>query len=1318
MRRASDGQLELQTATPFWSAFQPAAADVNDDGWTEFVVASGVRGCTACGLGGPLVFSQSGAVVWSSRYVATGPPVLIDGSLDSMPDVAMPLDEGSDDYQSMWLWEGRHGHYLPECGVGLFLERRPLKVLVIDSCVPHFLSGSRTVYGSIEFGAPQRGPEERTVGLDGDVIWSWEGPVELAAGATERMAQALDTQGQTGLFTFSGILRNDQQRTLARAETMFSVTQSDLELSIDPLEPEYKVNSSATLIGRLRNGGPTAVTVTLRIAVTYATPFEQTYTLAPGVEQPFSRVLPTAMERTHVVKVEVLEGATPVANGELRYEVVTPDVEATVINQKVANATWTPFVVHVKNVRHFAIDITASLDVVGQNNDPPIPLHLGPEEAADIVSMETFYRTNRLILRIRGDVSRDVSATIGVIPPPIVELASPPIFPAGASVLRLRLHSPATELFAGELSWSIAAVPGCSGTVDLRLAPDETVELGLPVDLPPGHFTLSAQVGSTQASFPIDTYVGGRGSFAVALPDRVTEGLIEVPVAITNLLPADGTFAVHAEVDHLPSGERAATEDRSWALGASASLSESIPIVLPAGDYRLTATLNGDTSTRVTRSFSVLSRFATQLDAALQALQPDGTLPVAVSVANAGIESLPGTLVLEGIGPRVVAPLAVPAGGTQELVLPLHADSLTTGTIPLSLTVSDGAGLPLAARVVTVTLLPATLQLQAAPTIIEASAGGVAQLDLSITNGGHQSAPVQVLADLAEGAIAVNSTTTRAAGGAITTVGLPLPLPDDLPAGTVPGRYRVLSQRGGPDTLYTVAEGRFAVRVAALPLVVDALLDRDHADAGETVILRVTLASPSLTTPTPMFLTTTYGASYQRQDVTVSSSPATVSFAVPIDEPGRALAFGVHSLTGRALHLDQRTIWPRTGDVVLTPDKEEYLPGDVVRLAVSLGSPGSFEAVGFEQSQTLQSSGTLEFRLPVTLPRGRYPIAWTFFRPGADGPRNGTCAIPVRGSLVRLTRLEASTRRARAGDVVPVHAEVLADVDLSVRLLAWLRAPSGAVALVADQPLQLTADLPAATTLDVPIETSEAGTHDIVVAVFTADDTSLAEGTLRLDVGSGGILGLEVGASSHPRVDAPLSAYLVAQGNGTGELALRLGRIILSTVHLGLSGVTRTELPLPPLEPDWYELDATLTVDGLTSSASVRFLVPPAPTRCALVSASPTTIWPADQAMVAISLASPTGPGPRPPGVEIVSVRQDEPVDTDPDEGIPGDATLSPLRVRAERAPSGDGRVYHITFRLLATQEQECTGKVTVCVPLTQGEPCVDGGALYDSTRR
>ena len=86
--------------------------------------------------------------------------------------------------------------------------------------------------------------------------------------------------------------------------------------------------------------------------------------------------------------------------------------------------------------------------------------------------------------------------------------------------------------------------------------------------------------------------------------------------------------------------------------------------------------------------------------------------------------------------------------------------------------------------------------------------------------------------------------------------------------------------------------------------------------------------------------------------------------------------------------------------------------------------------------------------------------------------------------------------------------------------------------------------------------------------------------------------------------------------------------------------------------------------------------------------------------------------------VKVTSIQQDEPVEgrgdgsTCPDAAGVGSDVAS---IRAERADSGDGRVYQVAFEAKDGKGGTCTGTAAVCVPHDAGGAC-GGGALVDAT--
>ena len=87
--------------------------------------------------------------------------------------------------------------------------------------------------------------------------------------------------------------------------------------------------------------------------------------------------------------------------------------------------------------------------------------------------------------------------------------------------------------------------------------------------------------------------------------------------------------------------------------------------------------------------------------------------------------------------------------------------------------------------------------------------------------------------------------------------------------------------------------------------------------------------------------------------------------------------------------------------------------------------------------------------------------------------------------------------------------------------------------------------------------------------------------------------------------------------------------------------------------------------------------------------------------------------------VTITGITQDEPLNGVADGNTSPDAVIGSggsFRVRAERAGTGDGRVYRISFTG-ADDAGVCSGVVRVGVPHDQsGAPPVDSGSIFVST--
>lgn len=128
-----------------------------------------------------------------------------------------------------------------------------------------------------------------------------------------------------------------------------------------------------------------------------------------------------------------------------------------------------------------------------------------------------------------------------------------------------------------------------------------------------------------------------------------------------------------------------------------------------------------------------------------------------------------------------------------------------------------------------------------------------------------------------------------------------------------------------------------------------------------------------------------------------------------------------------------------------------------------------------------------------------------------------------------------------------------------------------------------------------------------------------------------------------------------------------------------------------------------------------------APTVSELARPSTAEPWPPNHKLVPITIDGVTDPERGDVLITIVSVTQDEPInglgdgDTGPDAVIQGSTVL----LRAERAGTGNGRVYRVHFEATDAFGVTCSGAVTICVPHSKGrnaQPCLDDGQNHAST--
>ena len=170
--------------------------------------------------------------------------------------------------------------------------------------------------------------------------------------------------------------------------------------------------------------------------------------------------------------------------------------------------------------------------------------------------------------------------------------------------------------------------------------------------------------------------------------------------------------------------------------------------------------------------------------------------------------------------------------------------------------------------------------------------------------------------------------------------------------------------------------------------------------------------------------------------------------------------------------------------------------------------------------------------------------------------------------------------------------------------------------------------------------------------------------------------------------------------------------LVTTTAHGALALAADGSFTYDP-DADFYGTDAFTyrAWDGTTAPsepATVTITIAPVndPPSCDAVRGDATRLWPPDHTLRTVALAGASDVDGDRTTLSVTAVVQDEPVDGTGDGDTAPDAVVSPgsssVEVRAERAGTGDGRVYDVAYTVSDEAGGTCSGTVVVTVPHRQ----------------
>jgi hypothetical protein len=139
-----------------------------------------------------------------------------------------------------------------------------------------------------------------------------------------------------------------------------------------------------------------------------------------------------------------------------------------------------------------------------------------------------------------------------------------------------------------------------------------------------------------------------------------------------------------------------------------------------------------------------------------------------------------------------------------------------------------------------------------------------------------------------------------------------------------------------------------------------------------------------------------------------------------------------------------------------------------------------------------------------------------------------------------------------------------------------------------------------------------------------------------------------------------------------------------------------------------------LVPEDTDAAGDVYVSIAGGPPDCEAVRPDRAVLWPANRKFRIVMLSGATDPDGDAVAISVTGVTQDEPVRGAPDARY--GRGEDEVRLRAEREPRRDGRVYRIAFEATDTSGESCSGTVTVSVPRKKKQAAVDSAPpSYDS---
>ncbi|MDQ1352685.1 MAG: hypothetical protein QG657_2991, partial [Acidobacteriota bacterium] len=725
---------------------------------------------------------------------------------------------------------------------------------------------------------------------------------------------------------------------------------------------------------------------------------------------------------------------------------------------------------------------------------------------------------------------------------------------------------------------------------------EQPITDALGFSLAPGSYELQYKTGKgVPRSVPVNVLPSGIGQFSITPEIKYPAGQVQIPYTLQNIDAGQGEFTLVYRLFIDPSAPVSSGTLNQW-VDAGQSLSDSIILAVPQpGNYTLAVTcvkIPGGEQIIPVRVLPVK-----QTTAVVEA-QPvaNGVLPVTVRIENTGHEVFSGTLIVEADGQRYEEPLTVDSDRVFQTDSRLDTGNFSPGDREVKARIIDAEGNTMSESVRVVTVKAADIVFVSANNgnPIEIGPGGYADAAVKLRNNGDRSGEASIRFRAFD-TLDDTRQVLLAPGEEIQLTGIYIDAYGDIPEGNYPCRYTLT----GPGVAGGFSEGNIPFHVSGLKTDVSAALDRQSYQPGESALLTIDVSSPDvISAPVPLEAVVNWGNfSEARKFSLTSGGPASLAFNLPIPDqyvPVGKIFYGIYRERGRGIHLNDIYIRVNSAGVSIIPDKQVYMPDEIIHALVESEQSGTLTAEIFDQTQTItiNGSGTLQFAIPADTPGGTYSIRWSLTPGDPQGEmKSGGAPLDVSGLVVKVAKSELEKGKYAPGEIVKAALQLESNQDAGISLLSWSVTPSEVWEYWGRQELTVTGAVQSAAHIEHSLNTTEAGTHRLVYGLYQGD-VLIASGSISFDCGDAVLLGLSTDKSEYKNGNENVKTRVDYFGQGNAQLELYLDNEKANDQGLTLSGVGSVEITLNSggLTGGAHNLKALLTKDGLTSTKTTGFI--------------------------------------------------------------------------------------------------------------------------------